>query len=229
MIRRDSRHRLFGSDRSSETFEGVERMSIRRAGQVSPDTTTGEIGQGFDARLIAMTGVMIAVVFVLTRFITFTIGPGGYLHLGDIAVFASAFLFGPLVGFIAGGVGTALADLNLGYNAWAPGTFIIHGLQGFAAGWIAWRRGLTPMIIGAIVGGAILVIGYFLYQWAMVSAGSLDPDEGETAFATAANYLTANLFQGFVGAVVAIPLVLAVRQAYPPIRRWGAGPSWVEE
>jgi hypothetical protein len=37
------------------------------------------------------------------------------------------------------------------------------------------------------------------------------------------------MFQVFVGIAVAIPLVLAVRQAYPPIRRWGAGPSWMEE
>jgi hypothetical protein len=85
------------------------------------------------------------------------------------------------------------------------------------------------MVVATIAGGLIVVIGYFLYQWAMVSAGSLDPDEGETAFATAANYLTANLFQVSVAAVVAIPLVLAIRQAYPPIRRWGAGPNWVEE
>jgi energy-coupling factor transport system substrate-specific component len=191
--------------------------------------TVAEIGRGFDARMIAATGVMIAVVFVMTRFITFTIGPGGYLHLGDIAIYVAAFLFGPLVALISGAVGTSLADLHLGYGAWAPGTFIIHGLQAVVAGLIAWRRGLTPMVIAGIIGGAIVVIGYFLYQWAMVSAGSLDPDEGETAFATAANYLTANMFQVFVGIAVAIPLVLAVRQAYPPIRRWGAGPSWMEE
>jgi energy-coupling factor transport system substrate-specific component len=191
--------------------------------------TPAELGRGFDARMIAATGVMIGVTFVLTRYITFSIGPGGYLHLGDIAIYVAAFLFGPLVALIAGATGTALADLSLGYSAWAPGTFVIHGLQAFVAGLIAWRRGLIPMVIAGIIGGAIVVIGYFLYQWAMVGAGSLDPDVGETAFATAANYLTANMFQVFVAIAVAIPLVLAVRQADPPIRRWGAGPSWMEE
>lgn len=209
-------------------------MTVGRTGTGASDgaprrVTAAELGRGFDARMIAATGVMIAVVFVMTRFITFTIGPGGYLHLGDIAIYVAAFLFGPLVALIAGAVGTSLADLHLGYGAWAPGTFVIHGLQALVAGLIAWRRGLTPMVIAGVVGGAIVVVGYFLYQWAMVSAGSLDPDEGETAFATAANYLTANMFQVGVGIAVAIPLVLAVRQAYPPIRRWGAGPSWVEE
>lgn len=205
-------------------------MSIGRAsGEPARRLTPAEIGRGFDARMIAATGVMIGVIFVMTRYITFTIGPGGYLHLGDIGIYVAAFLFGPLVAFIAGASGTALADLSFGYGAWAPGTFVIHGLQAFVAGVIAWRRGMTPMVIAGIVGGAIVVVGYFVYQWAMVSAGSLDADEGETAFATAANYLTANMFQVFVGIAVAIPLVIAVRQAYPPIRRWGAGPSWMEE
>lgn len=71
------------------------------------------LGHGFDARTIATTGVMIAVVFVMTRYITFSIGPGGYLRLGDIGAYVTAFLFGPLVGFIAAGVGISLADLSL--------------------------------------------------------------------------------------------------------------------
>jgi energy-coupling factor transport system substrate-specific component len=191
--------------------------------------TPAALGRGFDARLIAATGVMLAVVFIMTRSVTFNIGPGGYIHTGDIAIYVAAFLFGPVVALVAGGAGTALADLNLGYSAWAPGTLFIHGLQAFVAGLIAWRRGLIPMVVATIAGGLIVVLGYFVYQWAMVGAGSLDPDQGETAFATAANYLTANLFQVSVAAVVAIPLVLAIRQAYPPIRRWGAGPNWVEE
>jgi energy-coupling factor transport system substrate-specific component len=205
-------------------------MSLNTKREDAPQKITAtELARGFDARMIAATGVMLAVVFIMTRSVTFNIGPGGYIHTGDIAIYVAAFLFGPVVAFIAGGAGTALADLNLGFGAWAPGSFVIHGLQAFVAGLIAWRRGLVPMIVAAVVGGLIVVVGYFLYQWAMVSAGSLDPDEGETAFATAANYLTANLFQVAVAAVVAIPLVLAIRQAYPPIRRWGAGPSWVEE
>lgn len=205
------------------------RANTTRGNVTAGKFTPAELTRGFDAKLIAATGVMLAVVFIMTRSVTFNIGPGGYIHTGDIAIYVASFLFGPIVGFIAGGAGTALADVSLGYGAWAPGSFVIHGLQALVAGLVAWRRGLIPMIVATIVGGAIVVVGYFLYQWVMVSAGSLDPDEGETAFATAANYLTANLFQVAVAAVVAVPLVLAVRQAYPPIRRWGAGPSWVEE
>lgn len=217
------------ASRSSSGQAQPNRPSNAASGGGGRRVSAADLGIPTDARLIAVTGVMIAVVFVLTRFITFTVGPGGYLHLGDIAVYVAAFLFGPLVGFIAAAVGTTLADLNLGYGAWAPGTFVIHGLQGLVAGLIAWRRGAGPMIVAGLVGGAILTVGYFSYQWMMVSAGSLDPDEGETAFATAVNYITANMFQGFIGMVVAIPLVLALYQAYPPVRRFASGGSWVEE
>ncbi len=195
------------------------------------NVSVSDIG-GVDVRLIAATAVMIAVVFVMTRVVQITIGPGGYIHFGDIALYVASFLFGPVVGAISGGTGTALADLSSGYGAWAPGTFVIHGLQGFVAGLIAWRGGLARTILAVIVGGAIVVVGYFLYQWILISAGSFssfEADEGKSAFATAAAAVWPNTFQVLVAGIVAVPLILAVRQAYPPVRRWGAGPSWVEE
>ena len=38
-----------------------------------------------------------------------------------------------------------------------------------------------------------------------------------------------NAFQALLGAVVGIPLVLAVRKAYPPIDRIGQRSQWTEE
>ncbi|MFW6074780.1 MAG: ECF transporter S component, partial [Chloroflexota bacterium] len=133
---------------------------------------------GMSTRMIAVTGVMLAVVFVMTRSITISIGPGGYVHLGDVAIFVAAFLFGPIVALIAGGLGTALADVSLGYGVWAPGSLVVHGLQGFVAGLIAWRAGLNRMILASVVGGVILVAGYFIYMLIFIPAGVLDADEG---------------------------------------------------
>ncbi len=187
------------------------------------------MGGGFNARMIAVTGVMLAVVFVMTRSITISIGPGGFVHMGDIAIFVTAFLFGPIVALIAGGLGTALADVSLGYGAWAPGTLVVHGLQGFVAGMIAWRGDIRRMVIASIAGGVILVVGYFLYMLIFIPAGLLDGEAGKTAFAVALAAVWPNTFQVGVGAVVGIPLALAVRSAYPPILRWGGDPGWVEE
>jgi len=187
------------------------------------------LGGGFNSQMIAITGVMLAVTFVMTRSITISIGPGGYVHMGDIAIFVTAFLFGPIVALVAGGLGTSLADVSLGYGAWAPGTLVIHGLQGFAAGMIAWRGEMRRMVPAAIVGGVILVIGYFLYMLIFIPAGLLDGESGKTAFAVALAAVWPNIFQVGFGAVIGIPVALAVRSAYPPIQRWGGDPGWVEE
>ena len=64
------------------------------------NVSVSDIG-GVDIRLIAAAAVMIAVVFVMTRVVQITIGPGGYIHFGDIALYVASFLFGPLVGAVS--------------------------------------------------------------------------------------------------------------------------------
>jgi len=118
------------------------------------------------ARLVAIIGVMIAVVFVATFSVKIPI-PGGYIHFGDIAIYFASFIFGPIVGVLAGAIGPTLSDL-LSYPSYAPGTFVIHGLQGLVAGMIGWRAGVPRMILAVIAGGAIIVGGYFLYDLAVV-------------------------------------------------------------
>lgn len=196
--------------------------------QTGGSVSMGGLGARMDARMIAAIGVMLAVIFVLTRSVTFAIGPGGYIHTGDIGVYVTAFLFGPVVAVIAAAFGMALADVTLGFGVWAPGTFVIHGVQAFVAGFIGWRAGLPKMIAAVIVGGAIVVVGYFLYMLIFIPAGLLEGEEGRSAFAVALAAVWPNTFQVLVGAI-AIPLVLAIQKAYPPILRWGGGPRWVEE
>lgn len=68
----------------------------------------------FDPRRIAVGGVMPAFVFVMTYVPKVPVGSVGYVHLGDAAIYAAAFLFGPVVGLFAAAVGTTLADLVAG-------------------------------------------------------------------------------------------------------------------
>jgi energy-coupling factor transport system substrate-specific component len=170
---------------------------------------------GFDTRIIAVAGMMMALVFVLTWWAKIPVLTG-YVHLGDAAIYAASFLFGPIVGLFAAAFGTAFADLAAGYGSWAPASFVVHGLQGLVAGYMAWRRGLTAMIAAVVVGGAIVVGGYFLYQWLIVREG-LGP-------ASAA--VGPNILQVVVGGVLGIALVLAVRRAYPPVATFGQPTVW---
>lgn len=71
-------------------------------------------------RKLTITALMAALVTIVTMTISIPIGMQGYLNFGDILIFASALLFGPQVALIAGGLGSALADLLSGYAVWIP-------------------------------------------------------------------------------------------------------------
>ena len=161
-----------------------------------------------DPRSLAMTAMMAAIVFVLTRMIQIPTPAKGYIHLGDAGVFFSALAFGPWVGAVAGGLGTALSDVTSGFPQWAIPTLLIHGAEGWFVGWASRRwRGATGLLLSLIVGGAIVVVGYLGAGIVLSGAGA------------AVGELPLNIIQVAAGAVVGLPLFAAVRQAYPPIVR----------
>jgi uncharacterized membrane protein len=163
-----------------------------------------------DPRTLAVTAVMTAIVFVLTRMVQVPTPAKGYIHLGDAGIFFSAFAFGPWVGAVAGGLGTGLADVTSGYPQWAIFSLLIHGLQGWVVGWTSERwSGVTGLILSTVVGGVIVVVGY-------LGAGMLLSGVG-----AALGELPLNVLQVAVGAAIGVPLFALVRQAYPPIAHLG--------
>jgi len=176
-------------------------------------------GKGINVRTIAITGIMIAVVAVFTRFIVIPIGTG-FFNFSDVAIYFAAFAFGPWVGLVAGGVGAALADISLGYSQFAILTFFAHGLEGLVAGYLAWK-GLAgkkegdrlPMFLGWLAGTVVMVGLYFVGEASVPAMwGGLPQAITEWPF---------NMLQNVAGGIVGIPLVLAVRRAYPPITQMG--------
>jgi uncharacterized membrane protein len=119
------------------------------------------------ARLIASSALSIALVFVATSSISIYISATkGYFNLGDSMIFLTALLFGPVEGGLAGGVGSMLSDVFLGYTVYAPATPVVKGIEGFITGslyriirdkktyraWIAMMVLFLPvMILGVIV------------------------------------------------------------------------------
>lgn len=166
--------------------------------------------KAFDPRILAVAAVMTAITFVLTRVVQVPTPVVGYIHLGDVGVFFSAFAFGPWVGAVAGGLGTALADVTSGYAQWAPFSLLIHGAQGWIAGWLSARwPGTKGLVLASLAGGTIVVVGYLLAGAYLQGVGA------------ALTEVPLNIVQVAVGAVVSVPLFAAVRQAYPPILRLG--------
>jgi len=163
---------------------------------------------------LSLLAIMTAVTTVMTRLVQFPFAPTrGYYHLGDAAVYFTALSFGPFTALIAGGVGTALADLFSPFAQWAPFSLAIHGLQGLAVGLIAGKTGdsRVPVLrwILAFAAGTILLCGGYL------AAGTL-----LTGFGAALAELPGNLGQSVVGIVCAVLLTPPIRIALPQIRSW---------
>lgn len=125
-------------------------------------------------RTASLYGVMIALTAAVTMLIAIPFPPTrGFFNLGDSMVFFTAFTFGMRAGGICGGVGSAAADVLLGFGYFAPITLVTKGTEGLVAG-AASRlkvgKGLA-MGLGVVAGGICMVTGYFLGEWAYYGVG----------------------------------------------------------
>lgn len=90
---------------------------------------------------LSMTAVFTALVFVATTvFSVYVPQTRGFFNIGETMVFTTALLFGPFIGAFAGGVGSMLADIFLGYWYYSPATLIIKACEGGLVGFLARKR-----------------------------------------------------------------------------------------
>ncbi|WP_252187500.1 ECF transporter S component [Anaeromonas gelatinilytica] len=90
-----------------------------------------------NTRDLVIKGLLIALVVVATIVIPIPVPfTEGYIHAGDSIIFISGILFGWRFGLVAGGIGSAMADLILGYNHWILPTLIIKGIMGAIIGFL---------------------------------------------------------------------------------------------
>jgi len=86
---------------------------------------------------IAAAAVFTPLVCIATMiFSVYVPHTRGFFNIGETMVYITALLFGPLTGAFAGGVGSALADILLGYTQYWPGTLIIKACEGAIVGFL---------------------------------------------------------------------------------------------
>ncbi len=91
--------------------------------------------------------------------------PVGYINLGDVAVLLAGWIAGPVYGFLAAAVGSAVTDVLLGYAAYAPASFVIKGLVALVAYFVHRKiRNMYGRVLSAFLGEAVMVAGYFVYE-----------------------------------------------------------------
>ncbi len=173
--------------------------------------------RNWSASRVVVTGVLAGVIAVLTLVVRVPIAPTrGYIHLGDVGVYFAAFAFGPVIGLLAGGLGTALADILGGYAHWAPASFLFHGAQGLVAGYLAFKGTRGLHLLGWLAGAVIVVLGYFAVGAVLYGAGP------------ALTEVPMNVIQVVAGGVIGLPLAMAIRRAWPPVQRLAEPTRWQE-
>lgn len=125
---------------------------------------------------IILTGLMMAIITVMTMILPIPIPfTSGYIHLGDAVIFLSVLILGQKYGAAAAGMGSALADLLLGFAVWAPWTLVIKGGMGIIMGLFIAKAAKNQKgngflgvsiyaILGMILAGVFMVAGYYVAE-----------------------------------------------------------------
>lgn len=124
-------------------------------------------------RKLVISAMMAALTYVATMVIQIPSPMNGYVNLGDCFVLLSGWLLGPWYGGAAAGIGSMLTDLLSGYGYYAPGTFVIKGLDALVAALLfrAMGRTSTAALVSGLVGETIMVAGYFGYAALLLGKG----------------------------------------------------------
>ena len=157
----------------------------------------------FSTKQLVTVALLIGLVAVATMVIQVpSVATDGFVNFGDTFIFVSAIVFGPLTGFLAGGIGSAMADILSGYGHWAPFTLLIKSLEGLLCGYLflmiskAGLNKLVAAVISMAVAGIWMVVGYFF-------AGAFL----KGSMAISALSIPGNIVQGVVSVLVALLLI----------------------
>jgi uncharacterized membrane protein len=171
---------------------------------------------------ITFGGLMIALVMVTTFSIKIPVPfTQGYIHAGDSMIFIAAILLGWKYGALAGGIGSAMADILGGYAHWALPTLIIKALMGALVGWVAnaadQRNKKTKIMFSIAM--ALLWFGFTSGLRSMVKSITLDSTHllGEIEGVTTLEELVAlsqKVQSQLFWAALLIPLVIIVLSLY---------------
>ncbi len=177
------------------------------------------------------TTVYISLIAILTALTTVStivlIVPfpttAGYFNLGDVLVMISGFILGPLGGFIAGGGGSAIADLIVAPQ-YAPITLVAKGLEGMVVGLFSAKTFKENRIriwdvIGVILASCVMMLGYLLGEMFIL----------EYSFGAAlAELVTVNSIQVIVGSLVTLSIGPMIRSYLRDLTYKGEIPQEVD-
>ena len=120
-------------------------------------------------RKVVLSAMFAALICVATMIIKIQLTPNGYINLGDGVVMLSGFVLGPLYGFLAAGIGSALADLLSGFVVYIPATFVVKGFMAAvsvlaAKGLFRAMNNTLAIIFATVICELVMVLGYYIFE-----------------------------------------------------------------
>lgn len=149
-------------------------------------------------RLMCITGVFVALVFVVTAYLHIPTN-NGYIHIGDGFIYLAASLLPwPYAVFVGAG-GALLADVLTGFAVWAPGSVVIKAVTALLFSSKGKRIITLRNALALLPATVICAGGYYLYE-ALIYSNFISPLAG----------IPANLTQSVASAVLFVVTGLVI-------------------
>lgn len=150
-------------------------------------------------KLTIISALFAALVCVATMVVKIPTPLNGYINLGDCVILVASFILPCGYGFLAAGIGSALADILSGYTAYAPATFVIKGLMVLVVYLITRILKSKNLNLIKVLSGVLaelwMVLGYYIFEGFMYG------------FKPSLANIPMNLIQGAAGLVLAVILI----------------------
>lgn len=121
---------------------------------------------------IVLSAVFMALIVVATIFVSLPLA-FGYVHLGDAIIVVACFLLKPKKAIPISLLGSALADLILGYYIYIPATIIVKGLFATCFSFLIYEKPtFARCAISLVLGTLIIFLGYFIFEVILYGFGT---------------------------------------------------------
>lgn len=174
----------------------------------------------FSTKWITLTALMTALTVVTAQL--YLPLPIGNVYLCDAIIFLASFLLDPVSAFLAGGLGTLIADFLTGRPYMAVFSLLIHGIQaGVVSTLIHYvfpnKKEHWWALPIAVLGGLVVVGGYFLTYASIFPAlaGKVNGiSVGKYGLAYASARVVRNIIQEAIGISVGYVICYPARLKY---------------
>ncbi|MDD5016838.1 MAG: ECF transporter S component [Eubacteriales bacterium] len=117
-------------------------------------------------KTLIVSSILAALIFVFTYLVRIPVtNTGAYMNIGDCIIYCAGMLVGAPWAAAASGIGSMFADILVGGGIYIPATLVIKALMGFVCAILMKNAKLPKFVLACILGGAIMVVGYGLFEW----------------------------------------------------------------